>query len=219
MDTITPNEFINLILPGACKIQRTRDLPAASMIAQTCDETAYGREVTKDIYTGQDSKNLFNIKGHGPAGSCRAWTYEYENGEWKKIIAEFRAYSDYSESFNDYADLIINSGIYPDALKNRHNPVEYLKSLQKNGYATNPTYANDIISIMNSFNIVERVNEYMTQQQIPSDWAKEAWEKAVKFKIVDGTFPHDPLTREQLVVILDRLGLLKDISQVCSIGV
>ena len=42
----------------------------------------------------------------------------------------------------------------------------------------------------------------------PSPWAKDAWEKATKLKIVDGTRPHDALTREELTLILERVGLL-----------
>lgn len=48
----------------------------------------------------------------------------------------------------------------------------------------------------------------------PSKWAKESWEKAKKKKgrdgvaIIDGTYPQNSLTREQMVVILDRLGLM-----------
>jgi len=45
----------------------------------------------------------------------------------------------------------------------------------------------------------------------PSDWAKEEWKKATENRIVDGSGPKSPLTREQFVVILDRLGLNKKI--------
>lgn len=42
----------------------------------------------------------------------------------------------------------------------------------------------------------------------PSPYAKESWEKATNKKILDGTNPHNPVSREQLAVVLDRLGLL-----------
>lgn len=38
-------------------------------------------------------------------------------------------------------------------------------------------------------------------------WASAAWEKAKAKGIIDGTMPKSPVTREQLAVILDRLGL------------
>lgn len=48
----------------------------------------------------------------------------------------------------------------------------------------------------------------------PRSWAKESWEKAQKKKgkdgvpILDGTNPQGAVTREQLAVVLDRLGKL-----------
>ena len=46
-------------------------------------------------------------------------------------------------------------------------------------------------------------------EQPVSDWAKEAWEAAVKAGIFDGTRPHAPLTRQEAAVLLDRKGLLE----------
>lgn len=43
----------------------------------------------------------------------------------------------------------------------------------------------------------------------PASWAKDAWEKATKDGVVDGTRPTEPVTRQELAVILDRLGLVK----------
>lgn len=48
------------------------------------------------------------------------------------------------------------------------------------------------------------------QKNTPSPWAEKSWQKAIANLIMDGTRPHDPLTREELAVILDRLGLLKE---------
>lgn len=43
----------------------------------------------------------------------------------------------------------------------------------------------------------------------PANWAKDAWEKATKAGVVDGTRPTEPVTRQELAVILDRLKLVK----------
>lgn len=43
----------------------------------------------------------------------------------------------------------------------------------------------------------------------PASWAKDAWEKATKAGVVDGTRPTEPVTRQELAVILDRLKLVK----------
>lgn len=42
----------------------------------------------------------------------------------------------------------------------------------------------------------------------PSEWAKESWVKATDKGITDGTNPQGNITREQLIVILDRLKLI-----------
>lgn len=43
----------------------------------------------------------------------------------------------------------------------------------------------------------------------PADWAHRAWEKARSAGALDGTRPGEPVTRQELAVVLDRLGLLK----------
>lgn len=42
----------------------------------------------------------------------------------------------------------------------------------------------------------------------PDVWAEEAWNKAKKAGVLDGTRPRDNVTRQELAVVLDRLGLL-----------
>ena len=44
----------------------------------------------------------------------------------------------------------------------------------------------------------------------PADWAKSAWDKAMADGIMDGTRPEDPITRQEVAVILDRCGLLEE---------
>lgn len=43
----------------------------------------------------------------------------------------------------------------------------------------------------------------------PAAWAKGAWEKATAAGVLDGTRPTDTLTRQELAVVLDRVGVLK----------
>lgn len=39
----------------------------------------------------------------------------------------------------------------------------------------------------------------------PSEWAKDAWAKAHELGLLDGTRPHDNVTREELAAVLVRL--------------
>lgn len=45
-------------------------------------------------------------------------------------------------------------------------------------------------------------------EDTPDSWAAEAWQKAVDGGVLDGTRPHGNLTRQELAVVLARLGLL-----------
>ena len=51
--------------------------------------------------------------------------------------------------------------------------------------------------------------ELNAMKDTPASWAKEAWEKASAAQVVDGSRPTEPVTRQELAVILDRLGLVK----------
>jgi len=55
--------------------------------------------------------------------------------------------------------------------------------------------------------IIEK-HEAAKAKKSVSSWAKAAWAKAKKKGVFDGTAPQGAATREQLAVILDRLGLL-----------
>jgi hypothetical protein len=39
----------------------------------------------------------------------------------------------------------------------------------------------------------------------PSSWAKDNWEKATKKGIVDGTRPHQDITREEMATVVSRI--------------
>lgn len=53
------------------------------------------------------------------------------------------------------------------------------------------------------------VYEEVVKMDTPSNWAAAAWKKATQSGVFDGTNPTGPITREQVAVVLDRLGLLK----------
>lgn len=67
------------------------------------------------------------------------------------------------------------------------------------------------IKAMTDKEFAQYVDRYLAAKanQQPHPYAAEAWSKAKAAGIVDGSKPQCPLTREQLVVILQRLGLLK----------
>ena len=44
-------------------------------------------------------------------------------------------------------------------------------------------------------------------EDMPAEWAKDAWEKVTRLGLMNGERPRDPVTRQELAVVLDRLGV------------
>jgi hypothetical protein len=139
--------FIDEVARGAMATQRRYGVPAAVTIAQAIDESGWGRSAL-----AVNGHNLFGIKGTGPAGSQSLATQEYENGHWVTIQAPFRAYHNFAESIEDHGELLATSGHYTLAMANRGNPDAFANALT-GVYATNPRYGQDLIQIMQQFNL------------------------------------------------------------------
>jgi peptidoglycan hydrolase FlgJ len=92
-------------------------IPASFMVSQAALETGWGR---KEIRHGDGSPsfNLFGIKAgknwKGPTADVT--TTEYINGKPQKVVARFRAYASYAESFADYAKLMKDSPRYQNVV-------------------------------------------------------------------------------------------------------
>lgn len=146
--TVKPTEFVRLLQPHAEKVNRATGIPTPVMLAQAALETGWLAKPTRDRMTGRDSLNLFGIKGVGPAGFVTCRTTEYVRGKKVNVDASFRAYRTYEESFADYARLLARNGRYAPAMAVRDSPVEFARALQRCGYATDPAYADKLVSIM-----------------------------------------------------------------------
>lgn len=109
---MTLKEFIRKLESYLQMIEDMSGIPWQVIIAQAVLETRWLEDPVVDIYTGQSSYNLFNIKGKGPAGSVKAYDIEYVRGTPRKVIAEFRAYNNYIQSFEDYVRLLTENKRY-----------------------------------------------------------------------------------------------------------
>jgi flagellar protein FlgJ len=74
-------------------------------------------------------------------------THEYVDGRKVGVREAFRAYGSYIESFVDHAKLLGNSARYA-AVRQAGSPEQAAQALQDCGYATDPRYADKLISIM-----------------------------------------------------------------------
>ena len=76
-------------------------------------------------------------------------TTEFVNGVAQKVVAKFRAYASYEESFRDYARLITQSPRYAQASQQTASAQAYANGLQRAGYATDPDYASKLSRAIN----------------------------------------------------------------------
>ncbi|MCA0403553.1 MAG: flagellar assembly peptidoglycan hydrolase FlgJ [Proteobacteria bacterium] len=143
------DEFVKSIWPLARDAASIIGLDPKILMAQAALETGWGKFVAKDA-EGLSSNNLFNIKSTAKSkDSVEIKTTEYIANTPIKTNASFRKYASVEHSFNDYVSLIKGSSRYETALANANDPERFVDELSKAGYATDPQYANKILSIYN----------------------------------------------------------------------
>ena len=152
----SPEEFIQTLWPQAQQAAEKLGVDARVLLAQSALETGWGKHVMQNN-AGQSSYNLFGIKAsHGWEGkTVSVQTLEYENGVASKRQATFRAYDSFEDSFNDYVQFLKQNPRYQQALEKVDSNEDFIKGLQKAGYATDPAYAKKILSILGREQLTE----------------------------------------------------------------
>ena len=110
--------------------------------------------------------NFYGIKGHGPAGSFNAATWEQENGQRVNQNADFAAYNTPVEGFRGFFDFLQNNSRYAPALERYRqtgDAEQLFRDVNAAGYATNPTWWSDVKSIRDN-----QVAPVVRRQQQPS---------------------------------------------------
>lgn len=147
--------FVQQHSAAAAEAEARTGIPAAFMVAQAAHETGWGR---KEILHGDGTPtyNLFGIKAgaHWKGPTADVTTTEVVNGKAQKVVARFRAYGSYAESFADYARLMKESPRYQavvaQAQAGAHAAAGFAQGLQRAGYATDPAYADKLTRIINT---------------------------------------------------------------------
>lgn len=144
--------FVDRMAVAAESAARQSGVPAKLILSQAALESGWGqREILRS--DGSGSHNLFGIKAGGSwrGEVVHVMTTEYVDGQPRKLSQPFRAYDSYADSFRDYAKLISQSDRYSDVMKAR-SAEDAARKVQAAGYATDPSYADKLISIMGYFN-------------------------------------------------------------------
>lgn len=152
-DAEGPRAFIAALRDAALAADARTGIPAGFIVAQAALETGWGRYVPRDLHTGRYSYNLFGLKAQAWHPYVQAWTWEYIDGRWLRGIARFRAYRSYNESIDDHARLLTSSR-YQACLK-ATDAAAYAQCIHQSGYATDPQYAEKLITIMNRWGLLD----------------------------------------------------------------
>lgn len=141
-------EFVETMLPMAEKAAARLGVDPHYLVAQAALETGWGKSVIRQS-DGSSSHNLFGIKAHGgwQGDSANVATTEYRNGVSTRERADFRSYSSWEQSFEDYVSFLESNGRYSKALSSTENPDTFFRELQNAGYATDPQYARKVSQI------------------------------------------------------------------------
>lgn len=149
---ITVNQFIKTIAPIAQKEQKKYHIPASIIIAQAGTESNWGRSKLAYKYN-----NLFGIKATSKKNRVRMYTKENINGKTVEIKQYFAVYDSWEASLKAHAELLAHGtkaklNVFKDVLKAK-NYQEAAQALQKDGYATDPDYANKLIYAIKKFKL------------------------------------------------------------------
>lgn len=149
--------FIKKIGEPARKIGQKEDLYASVMIAQAILESASGTSQLAQA----PNYNLFGIKGSHNGKSATFNTQEdLGNGSMTTIQAEFRAYENYEESFEDYAKLMKeglsgNSEFYSGTWKSKTENYEDATKFLTGKYATDTSYNQKLNGLIETYHLTE----------------------------------------------------------------
>lgn len=154
MELLTRREFIEKYWPDAVQATAGSGIfPEVLMVVAIVESQGQvnGTYYPGQSYLAKEAKNFFGIKGTGPAGSIVLNTQEYLNGQLVTVAASFRRYNSILESFRDYVSFLKNNPRYTTGgVFNASTPQQQFSALQQSGYATNPSYANLLTSVLNS---------------------------------------------------------------------
>lgn len=202
--------FLTEISEDARRIGQEKGVYASVMMAQAYIESGDG---TSGLANGYN--NLMGIKGaYKDGGTVNLPTQEEnEDGELYTIDDYFRVYPDWASSLDDYADLLLTNPVYAPALKSS-SPDAISAAWELNGvYATDSSYANKII------NVIERFNLTRFDNPLPKD-VKVDKEKGLEKKVEEarkkGLFKN--LTKEEADKLLNRLVAMFSLSTHSAVG-
>jgi len=142
-------DFTQRLMPHATEASAATGIPAQFMLGQAALESGWGKSEIRGT-DGRQSFNLFGIKAGGSwkGRSVDVATTEYVDGKPQRVVAAFRAYDSYADAFRDYANLLRANPRYQSVIAQGQDAAGFAQGLQRAGYATDPDYAQKLMSVI-----------------------------------------------------------------------
>lgn len=152
--------FMSEAIRLAQQTQRDMSVPASVTLAQAEWETGRGESPIGE------ANNFFGIKAAalsdgsvniGPIAEGWVWalTQEWNGTRYVPLRDRFRKYKSMADSFRDHALLLATTPRYSEAMRAVDDPREFARRLAAAGYATSPTYGEDLIRVMDLDNLYQ----------------------------------------------------------------
>ena len=153
--------------------QKKTGILASVSMAQFVLESSYGKSEL-----AQNANNCFGMKSRlsGNTWSGSTWdgssylkkTQEYTNGQYITVTASFRKYSCIEDSIADHSAYLLGamngSKKRYDGLKGMTNYRAAIQLIKDGGYATSPTYVDNLCNIIEKWNLTKYDCEYIESE-------------------------------------------------------
>ena len=148
----THQQFIDQLAPYAKELQNGYGVLPSIILGQAILESNWGKSTLASKYN-----NLFGIKAFGDQKKVNLETKEFVNEEWITIQGDFRVYDSWEQSIDSHTQLFVNGVDWNPALYEKvltaTNYREAAQALQEAGYATDPSYSEKIIQVIETYHL------------------------------------------------------------------
>lgn len=145
--SVSRDEFIETLVPHAKELQEGYGILPSIILGQAILESDWGQSELASRYY-----NLFGIKAYGHQKKIKLDTKEFVNEQWITIKGDFRVYDSWTESMDDHTMLFVNGVTWNpqkyEGVLTASDYAEAADALQEAGYATDPTYATKIKTVI-----------------------------------------------------------------------
>ena len=182
------HEYIKKYAPLAVEQMKRHKIPASITLAQGLLESGAGKS-----RLARQSNNHFGIKCHGWKGRK-----VYHDDDAKDEC--FRAYRKVEDSYEDHSEFLTKGARYAFLFKLKVTDYKgWAKGLKKAGYATDPSYANRLISIIEDYELYKYDREGMSKRET------RKWERLIEKEpwLVN---PHQVYIANGLAYVVARAG-------------